>query len=101
MELAAMLGNITHTRHCCNNVTVQLPFPSLDKKANVGTSGFLATYTNDQLYSHRPPCFVGENEHAVDFALVFTGVINFTATLVHFVPVFVGDNGPTVKLMIF
>ena len=80
---------------------VQLPFPLLDKTANDGTSGFLAMCTNDQLYSRRPLSFVGENEHAVDFALVFTGVINFTVTLVHFVPVFVGDNGPTVKLMIF
>ena len=80
---------------------VQLPFPLLDKTANDGTSSFQAMCTNDQLYSRCPPSCVGENEHAVDFALVFTGVINFTVTLVHFVPVFVGDNGPTVKLMIF
>ena len=82
-----MLGNITYTMHCCNNVTAQC--------------GFLAMYTNDQLYSRRPSSFVGENEHAVDFALVFTGVINFTAALVRFVPIFVGDNGATVKLITF
>jgi len=56
---------------------------------------------NDQLYARRPPSFMCENEHAVDFALVFTGVINFTAALVHFVPFFVGNSGPTVKLISF